>query len=297
MHRNFGFGLVDMHDRRAVLRAALSSKKIIIGGGGLWGVDMNLNTLLLSIFLFVSRWALKKKIYLLGVGFYSSTTRMGRIGAWFAAKAADLVLARDIESVRNFRRFSRHVYQDRDIAWQIENLDLTHYQRAAEAIQEHLPVGNKTLLVALRRPQSKRQHDDMLRFNNLIRWFIQANPDKPIILAMLESASKDSGLYAQAKIWRRQHKHLRILEMPYNPLSLLTYIKRNHDRLAVIAPQLHLIMSAHLTHVPFLPIVYDNKVAQLLDQIGVPAKQRIPLAKISSDNLMRFVTNFYEGKG
>src|SRR6185369_2052282 len=118
----------------------------------------------------------------------------------------------------------------------------------------------------------------------------------PIILAMLESASKDSGSYAQARIWRRQHKHLRILEMPYNPLTLLAYIIRNHGRLAVIAPQLHLIMSAHLTHVPFLPIVYDNKVAQLLDQIGVPANQRIPLAKISGDNLPRFVTNFYEGK-
>src|SRR6476661_5539742 len=43
MHHDFGFKLVDMHDRKAVFRTALHSQNILIGGGGLWGVDMNLN--------------------------------------------------------------------------------------------------------------------------------------------------------------------------------------------------------------------------------------------------------------
>ena len=114
MHRNFGSELVDIHNREAVTRAAFKSKNILIGGGGLWGVDMNFNTLLLSIFLFVSRWALRKKVYLLGVGYYNSTTWMGRLGAWFAGKAANVIIARDAETAQNFGRVSKHVPQDRN---------------------------------------------------------------------------------------------------------------------------------------------------------------------------------------
>ena len=105
MHRNFGSELVDIHNREAVTRAAFKSKNILIGGGGLWGVDMNFNTLLLSIFLFVSRWALRKKVYLLGVGYYNSTTWMGRLGAWFAGKAANVIIAAGGMQAGTHRRF------------------------------------------------------------------------------------------------------------------------------------------------------------------------------------------------
>ena len=83
--------------------------------------------------------------------------------------------------------------------------------------------------------------------------------------------------------------------MPYNPLTLLTYIKQNHERLALIAPQLHLIMTAHLAQVPFLPIVYDNKVAQLLDQIGIRANQRLKISDATSKDLQAFVDTFFGG--
>lgn len=295
MHRDFGFELVDIHSRWAMLKAALKSRRIIIGGGGLWGVDMNFNTLLLSIFLFVSRWMLGKNVYLLGVGYYSSTTRLGRIGAWFAAKAANVILARDDESVRNFGRLSRHVHKDKDLAWQTQHLDLTPYQQAAAALQKRLPVGDNTLLMALRRPQAKRQHGLFNHYNGLIQQFIRTNPDRPIILAMLESEAKDPGMYAEAKAWRRRHKHLRVLEAPYNPLTFLAYIQQNQGRLALIAPQLHLIMTAHLAGVPFLPIVYDNKVAALLDQIGAPTSHRISLANVTSKDLEAFVHKSFGG--
>src|SRR5688572_203956 len=181
MHHDFGFKLIDIYDRLAVIKHALKSKNILIGGGGLWGVDMNFNTFLLSLFLFVSRWALRKKVYLLGVGYYGSTTKLGRWAAWLAGKAANVIIARDDESVINFKRISKHVYQDTDIAWNIPDLDLTAYKDEAEIMQRRLPIGGKTLMLTVRRPQSKRQTQNFVRFNKLIGWLIKSNPDQPII--------------------------------------------------------------------------------------------------------------------
>ncbi len=295
MHHDFGFKLIDIYNRAAVIKSALKSKNILIGGGGLWGVDMNFNTLLLSIFLFVSRWALRKKIYLLGVGYYGSTTKTGRLAAWLAGLAANVIIARDDESFANFRRISKRVYQDNDIAWNIPDLDLTLYDEETKQLQERLPVGDKTLMLALRRPQSKRQSHDFGRFNKLIDRLVKSNPGQPVILVMLESEVKDKALYEAARDWRRKHKHLRIIELPYNPLTLFSYIKQNSGRLGLIAPQLHLIMTAHLTGVPFLPITYDNKVSQLLDQIGISKNKRLPLRDVTGYELQEFADNFAGG--
>ncbi len=295
MHRDFGFALVNIHSYWTIAQATLKSKHILIGGGGLWGVDINANTLLLSLYLFISRWVLRKQVYLLGVGYYGSTSWMGRVGAWLAGKASNLIFARDNESLANFGRIARRVELDRDLAWQIKNLDLTPYAGEAAALQKRLPIDGKTLVAAVRRPQAGHQRQAFLRFNKLIGWLIESNPNRPIILAMLELESKDPALYEQARKWRRRHKHLRIIEAPYNPLTLFAYIRANHKRLALIAPQLHLLLTAQLCQLPFLPLVYDNKVSELLDQIGVPANKRLPLADVSGEQLQAFADEFFGG--
>lgn len=296
MHHDFGFKLVNIHNRLAVLGAAFRAKNIIIGGGGLWGLDMNLNTFVLSLFLFVSRWILRKRVYLLGVGFYNSAPRAGRLAAWFAAKAANHIIARDSESLENFQRISKHVSFDKDIAWQTQTLDLKSYQREAKHLQNNVPIGDKTLLIALRRSHLANRRGEFTRLNKLIRKLVASNPNLPIVLIMSELDSKDTSLHDEAKNWRRHHKHLRIIEAPYNPLALLTYIKQNRKRLALIAPQLHMIMTAHLAGVPFLPIVYDNKVSELFDQIGIPPEKRLHVSAISSNDLTAFVEKLYGGK-
>lgn len=296
MHHDFGFQVIDMHDRKAVFSSALTSKNILIGGGGLWGVDMNLNTFLLSFFLFISRWLLGKKIYLLGVGYYHSTTKLGRAAAWLAGKAANVIFARDDESFANFGRITKRVYQDADIAWNIPHLDLSSYHQEAELMQKDLPVGGKTLMVALRRPQAKRQSSDFVRYNKMINDLMDSNPNRPMLLVMLESERKDPELYKEARSWRRKHKHLRIIEAPYNPLTLFLYVRQNYKRLGLIAPQLHLLLTAYLNHVPFLPISYDNKVSQMFDQIGVAPQARYALAEVNGDDMQQFANDFFGGR-
>lgn len=295
MHHDFGFGVINIHSKGQLIKATLRSKNILIGGGGLWGVDMNANTFLLGVYLFVCRWFLFKKVHLLGIGYYNSTTRAGRLAAWFAGKAANTIIARDIESVRNFKRISKHVHRDSDMAWYAKSLDLAPYEQEAEELAQRLPIEGKTLLLAMRRPQSKRQRDTFLRFNQQIGELIINNPERPIMLVMLESEGKDPEMYEQARAWQKTHKHLRILEAPFNPLTLFAYIQRHHKRLGVIAPQLHLIMTAHLTGTAFLPLVYDNKVQMLLDQIKVPANLRLPVVDVTTKALQTFADNFLGG--
>ena len=57
-----------------------------------------------------------------------------------------------------------------------------------------------------------------------------------------------------------------------------------------------MIMTAHLAGVPFMPIIYDNKVSQLLDQIGVPPKNRLQIKEVSGGDLLEYANDFYGGK-
>ena len=72
-------------------------------------------------------------------------------------------------------------------------------------------------------------------------------------------------------------------------------VKLHRKQLAVIAPQLHLIMTALIHGVPFLPIVYDNKVGSLLEQASIPAAQQLPLVGVTEAGLQAFVDNFFGG--
>ncbi len=295
MHHNFGYRIIDIHSKPQLLRAALKNKTILVGGGGLWGVDMNLNTFIMSIFLFVCRWLLGKKVYLLGIGYYNSTTRLGRWGAWLAGKSANLILARDAETYANFGKITKRVRMDCDIAWYINELDLRAYEQDVTQLEKRLKVGGKTLFFAPRRSQSKRQQADFVRFNDLVGECITANQDKRIVLALAESAVKAPELHEWGRELKARHKRLSLLDFAHNPLTLFLFFRKHHDQLALIAPQLHLIITAYLTDTLFVPTVYDNKVSALLTHIGVPQSNQLPLGNLTGAGLQRFIDDYYEG--
>ena len=74
-----------------LLLQMLKSRNIIMGGGGHWGLDMNLNVFILSIAFFIAHFLFRKKIYLIGVGYYGSTNRLGHMSAWLVAKSAEVI--------------------------------------------------------------------------------------------------------------------------------------------------------------------------------------------------------------
>lgn len=295
-HHDFGYSRVDMRRRGQLLKQILKQKNILIGGGGLWGVDMNFNTLVLSLMLFAARFGLRKKVYLLGVGYYNSTNTMGRIAAWFAGKAARVIIARDCETLDNFGRINSHTYLDSDMAWHIDKTNLFNYQLDAAVLEEKLPIHSKTLLVALRRPQSKAKGQEFIDFTKTVGKFIRANPGRPIVVALLESETKSPEEYALARFWAQDYPNVRLLDFPINPLALYMYFQKHRKQLTVIGPQFHIIITAHLTDVPFAPLVYDNKVSALFDQIGITEEERIPVKRVKPSTLQTVADNFYGGK-
>lgn len=292
-HHDLGYKLLPTYDKKALLTAMVKNKNIIVGGGGLWGVDMNLNTFLLSVLLFVARRVFGRKVYLLGVGYYNSTNRMGHMGAWFAARAANVIICRDTETETNFRKKGGKVSLDTDMAWYIKDVDLKPYKKDLTALDKKLKVKEKTLFVALRRSQSKRQAEDFARLNDLIEDRIKANQDKPIIVALLEQ-KKMSDELALVHSWRKKYKNVQILDFSVNPLTLFSFFQEYTDKLVLVAPQFHIIITAYLNGAAFAPIVYDNKVQALLEQIGIPKKQHLLVRGLSPQAIQTFIDQAFQ---
>ena len=287
-HHDFGYPRIRMSDKQQLLRTILTHKNILIGGGGLWGLDVNLNILLLGMLLFISRWVLGKKVYLLGVGYYNSTNWYGRLSAWLAGKAATQIVARDQETLDNFRKVTGHVSLDADIAWQISKMDLGQYQDDLKKLDRSLHVSSKTLFITLRRFKSAHKG----RYDEAIERYL-ATAKQQIIVALMEPRTVDPEGYERICGWQKKYKHVQLIDFAWNPLALFLFFRKHHDKLAVIAPQFHVIITAHLGGVPFLPISYDNKVTELLRQLG----QRTVLNPhtLTERDIQTFVDAFYGG--
>ncbi len=262
-HHDFGYERVDAFNKPGLLKAMLKSKTIVIGGGGLWGLDFNLNVLLMSMALFFCR-LLGKKVYLVGIGYYQSTTQLGHLGAWFAGKAATHIIARDDETAANFAKITsqKKISQDVDIAWNLEESDYKEYVLEKSDLLSGLSIANSTTFITLRRfhPGSIKGN----AYKQAVENYINQNQTTPIILSLMEPASADSSNFDYIQTLARNNKNVQAIDFSYNPLSLLLFFKKNREKLRIISPQFHVIITAKLAGVSFFPMAYDNKVDELL---------------------------------
>jgi len=72
-------------------------------------------------------------------------------------------------------------------------------------------------------------------------------------------------------------------------LALFLFFQKHSHQLSLIGPQFHVILTAHLTGVPFLPLAYDNKVLELFKQIAVT--QPLLMKDLSPERLQTFINN------
>jgi len=283
-HHEFGFELVAMRNKKALLRAILKARTIVVGGGGLWGMDANFNILLMSMMLLFSRVVLRKQIYLLAVGYYDSSSQLGRLSAWMAGKSANHILARDQETYRNFKKIQTETYKDIDIAWYIDQLNLAPYQDDLAKLEKRVQVQSKTLFVTLRRFRGAHKH----HLAAIIAQCLQQNADKPIIIALLEPKYVDPEGYQLLQSWQRSNPNVQVLDFTFNPLALFLFFRKYHEQLVFIGQQFHGILSAHLTCVPYLPLAYDNKVQNLLKRIA-PTQKPYALHNLRALDVQRFI--------
>lgn len=287
-HHDFGFKRVDMQDKLSFIRAMFGHKHIIVGGGGLWGMDCNRNVVGMSILLLFCRKLLRKKIYLLAVGYYDSAGKMARLGAWCAAKAANLILARDEESYRNFKRLQSNTQRDIDIAWYVDYLNLDDYQADLAELEQKLHITDKTLFFTLRRFRGAAQN----QLTNMVEQAVRDNPDKQVIVGLMEPRHVDPEGYRQLLNWQRDFPNLQIIDCGFNPLALFLFFRKHAKNLVFIGPQFHGILTAHLNGMPYFPVAYDNKVTGLLHSIA-PQLKPIPLQALTQNDLQQFIDQSY----
>jgi len=291
-HRDFGYKLVRMSDKIGVLKSMRANQNIIVGGGGLWGLDMNLNIFFLSLMLFIARFFLKKNVFLLGVGYYDSTSWLGRISAFLAGKAATEIVARDKQTQANFERITPNVTLDDDLAWELPKLSANHYQDDLAELNKSIQITGKTLFITLRRfrPHQKNNYAQM------IETFIMNNPERQVVVSLMEPKTVDPAGYQLIRSWRKKYKHVQITDFAYNPVALYLFFRMHRKNLAFMGPQFHVILVASLAGVPFLPLSYDNKVSQLLEQLE--ADKPIAIGALRIPHLRTFADQFYQqGEG
>jgi len=286
-HHDFGCRLVAMSHKFELLKAILRNKQLVVGGGGLWGLDVNTSTFALGVVLWVSRWLLGKKIYLLGVGYYNSTSRFGHMSAWLAGKAANHIVVRDAESRGNFKKITSAVTLDKDIAWYTRDLNLDVYAADAKKLEARTSLpqqsGERALFITLRRFKPQYAND----FTASVEELIAAAPHKKIIVALLEPRDVDPLGFDLITSWAAKYPQVQAIDFAYNPLTLLLFFKQHNKQLMFVGPQFHGILTAHLAGVPYMPLVYDNKTQELLNQVGVQASYS--LYNLSADELQNYV--------
>lgn len=283
-HHDFGYRIIEMSDKKQLLKEVSSNKRIIIGGGGLWGVDVNLNIFLLSLMLFVCSKLLGKQVFLLGVGYYNSTSKLGRISAWLAGKAATHIMARDQETFDNFRRITNKCELGKDIAWSLKDVDLSDYKQDLLRLEDTIRVVGRTYFITLRRFNERIKND----YAQKVADWISVNNDKQVIVSLMEPASVDPENYELIKRWSNDYGNVQAVDYSYNPLALFLFFQKYQKNLRLMAPQFHLILTAHLNGVPFVPIAYDNKVTELIKIIN-PKIEPIKITKLKPEEIDKYL--------
>ncbi|HEX6258341.1 MAG TPA: polysaccharide pyruvyl transferase family protein [Candidatus Saccharimonadales bacterium] len=283
-HHNFGYSLIPLADKIGLVKTILKKKNIIIGGGGLWGMDVNFNIFLLSVLLFISRWVFGKKVYLFGVGYYNSTTKLGHISAFLASKAANVIVSRDEEARGNFTKFNKNTHLDTDIAWYLRDLDLSAYQKDVDQLEKNLDIKPHTLFVTLRRFEKNNKNN----YQSVIQQLVATETKRPVIVAIMEPASVDPQGYKMLQQWQQQYPNIQIIDFSFNPLALYLLFRQHSQDLTVISPQFHVIITAYLNGITFFPLAYDNKVRELIKVIA-PKSQIVDIKAIDIEKVAAFV--------
>jgi polysaccharide pyruvyl transferase WcaK-like protein len=269
------------------LKAFAVRKHIIVGGGGHWGMDANKNVFIMSLLLLGAR-VFKKKVTLLGVGYYNSTNRLGHISAWLAAKASTTIYARDGQTYKNFLRFSKKTYFWMDIA-QSYVPKKNSQQRllpALATIQDNSNISN-VFIVTFRR--FRPDNDSFRVYLASLELFAQNLPAKSTItILMTEPEETDKHGYAIARKLQKKYPSISLISYDYNPMILYEHFVAKPKKLRFRPIQYHMLLTALASGIKDVwSVSYDEKCSELLKSYG---KNPIPITNVTAKD---FATTEY----
>jgi polysaccharide pyruvyl transferase WcaK-like protein len=288
-HRKFNkLEIVSIKNKFKFFYKLIRSKNIIIGGGGIWGLDFNFNVFILSLIIFISKFVFFKNIFLLGIGYYNSTTILGRFAASLVGVSSDVIIARDSETYKNFRKVSKKVYIDRDIAFNFFEIDINQYAEKISDLEKRINIFYPTIFITIRRFSGRNNAN----YQKAILEVIQKNISKKICISLFETKEIDVDGYKFLTSISINNKNITILDFDFNPVALFFLFQKHNKDIIIISPQFHGQVMANVTNTPFLPISYDNKNSELFNLLGI--KNFIKFKDITYLDMQKFIDNFYE---
>lgn len=256
-HKDFGYEKISLSDKVNLIKSFFFKKNIIIGGGGLWGLDTNIRTFIMFVIVFFSALAFRTNVYAIGVGYYNSTNRLGRIGAWLIGKVAKKIIVRDQESFTNFKSFTENVVLSDDIAELIPELDNIGDRYYLQ--KEEFPDASEQLTLIFNREMRGKKKSS---YNRYIKNYIRNNKSEKIYLVVCDGKDVFKDLYQETEKLAKEN-NVEFFYLQNNPLDFYFYLQESRKNFKIIAPQFHVIILSILMDIDFLPIYYDNKVLEL----------------------------------
>jgi polysaccharide pyruvyl transferase WcaK-like protein len=277
------FLTINYKNKFKIFKHILGSKNLIVGGGGLWGLDSNINILVMSFVLFFCKFILRKNVYLLGVGYYSNANLWGRIGAWLAGYSANLIITRDNESYSNFKKLNKNTFIDFDLTFNLKNLNLNIYKNDVELLTEKINLLEKNVFFTIREVEFSK---------NILR-IVKNNPTINFIFLHFfdyKKSNKIINIYNKIQKMCYGLSNLSIYEFDYNPVALFCFFKENADKIFMISSQFHGQIVAYLAGAKFMPVSYSNKNTELFKILNINNFYNVQL--ITIDDIQNEINNY-----
>lgn len=233
-----------------------SSDKFILGGGGLF-TDEKLFAVFLWGFQALAALAFQKPLYIYGQSIGPISTRIGKNITAYIMKRANHIMVRDEESKKLLKKWGikKEISVEMDPAFA--------YFKTTKIMQENTTKKNKYIVVVLRSWKMETEH-----FTKTLAAFldqVSTQYNFQIILCPFQKIKDDDRIILN-KIFTQMKNKKNVQIFEYNlendgfePLLLLFL-----NAQAVIGMRLHACIFAQALGVPFLPIIYSQKVERFV---------------------------------
>lgn len=265
------------------VRTVLGAKVVAIGGGGIFGNNMNLLPRLLAFLAWGLQVAARKQVVFVAIGAYRTTPALIQSALRSVARRALLVTVRDEESAETLAAPSTYLVADPGGAIPAAS------EAEVDAVLTPLALGTAPVLGISLKPTVDAGHDDrqVALATSAVRAWTSRHPDGRVLMLCLSDVG-NFGLgeaVSDRTLAGRVAAAVEGVGLDVVGPDLLPWVMKGVIGRcdAVVAHRLHAQMFAHDEGVPVFGLSWERKADVFLEQIGAP---RIDLVTGAGDDLV-----------
>lgn len=293
-----------VYDFKTFAKCLFDSKKIIVGGGGIWSGYTGRLAKMIPIFLIISK-ILRKKVIVRSVGLYDTASKTEKILVNLSFMLADRCSVRDVESFKNIWSINKKIIIDNDLAFELPNIIKNGlYQKYDNLLKRTLEYNilkdiknnNKFIIGISIKPLKDK--NKTIEITEKIAKFIDIINSQyenkihfvffPFAKTSLDIGVEDDTIVINDIINKVKFKENVTIISHMNPILwylLIEFID------IFIGMRFHSIIFAFVNNKPLLAIPYENKVWNFIEDKN--CKNVLTLENFDEKYLMKFFEENY----